>query len=66
MDKDQYFIVNVTDRDFEFVLDTMGMIWLIDNNNGRTNFGQEEKIYDIEKAKYAAKIMLYAMGKVAK
>jgi hypothetical protein len=58
------FDINLDGKTFHFSIDKHGLVWLIENENENSNFGQERPVKTIEEAKETAKLMLYASGRI--
>lgn len=58
------FEINAEGKIFNFLLDKQGTVWLIENENESSNFGQERPVASINEARETAKLMLHAMGKI--
>ncbi|MFT3904009.1 MAG: hypothetical protein QM727_12605 [Niabella sp.] len=60
---EQSFNITQDDKTFNFSLDKHGTVWLIEEENGNTNVGQEAPITSLQEAKEFARQMLYATGR---
>ncbi len=60
---EELFKIEKDGKTFSFSLDKHGTVWLIDNKNGNSNYGQDKPVNSLEEAKETAQLMLYAMGR---
>lgn len=58
------FSITIGQREFQFEYDN-GIVWLVENKNSFTNYGQNGWI-DFNNAKTFALFMLQAMGRIKK
>ena len=62
----EHFEIKIDNRIFYFELREDGMVFLVDNENQKSNYGQVKGVYSLEKAKELAKEMLFISGKIKK
>lgn len=63
---DKKFQIEKEGQAFFFSVDEQGIVWLLDDKNGNSSFGQERPVNSLKEAKETAQLMLYAMGKIKK
>ena len=62
----QYFEISIEDKTFQFELRQNGFVWLLDNENSKSNFGQVDGVSSIKNAKELALKMLFISGRIKK
>ena len=59
-----FFELTVDNKVFKFEVDIDGIVWLIEQPNTKSNFGQLEGVWDMTSATKFAKEMLYISGRI--